>query len=268
MLTDEAPRPQATLQLPAGPPKSTIREYILGRDDSRMSKLDAERSTLPTSNRHRHETIVEDLDPAQSVRTSMRATDGSVADLSSVPGLTNTISSGAPQSVPTDMDDRQLERSQRIFDHLDGPLPPQDIILECPFPFLDCHQEFNGYHEREWIDHSLTHLKTQDRRGRRLKVDPPTHNRCTFCEVEFRAPNGGLCWQACMSHVKLHHERGARLAHARPNFTLIEYLWQKGLLSPSTYRKLKPTQALPTPPSSDDGDKIVTCLNEKRHNVR
>ena len=272
MLTSEAFQTQVALQLPAGLPKSTIHEYITGQEDSKMTKLGAERSRLPPIDRHQHE---EDVgDPAQSIRTSMHVVNGSVTDPSSVPGLTNTTSSGAAESVSTGMGCRHLDRSNRHLlpgqsDALEilPPPPPQAVILPCPFHFL-CHREFNGLHERQWLAHSLEHFEKEDRRGRRIKVDPPSDNCCPFCEKEFWAPRGKVSWEDRMSHVKLHHQFGCRLAHIRPDFALIEYLWQKSIIDPRIYRDLKPKQGFPSPPSSDDGDGAVTVLNRPRRSGR
>ncbi len=73
-----------------------------------------------------------------------------------------------------------------------------------------------------------------------------------------------------MEHVKIHHQYlGHRLAAARHDFTLVEYLWQNGLLSLADYRELKPnaaaasrsTQNIPTPPDSPPGTGAVAVIN-------
>ena len=70
-----------------------------------------------------------------------------------------------------------------------------------------------------------------------------------------------------MKHVGLHHHAGHTLAHARIDFTLVEYLWEKGLMDVVDYRELKAKAAL-TPPASPDSpnavsqDAAFTVLNE------
>ena len=275
MLTGEAFRPQVAWQLPAGPRTSTIRDYVASREDSKMTELVAGRSTLPTSTRHHRDVVIEGL--SDSVRTSMRVLDGSVivTDTSSVPGLTNTTASSAAESVSTSMGYRCLDQSNKYLllgqsGALETPSPPSPhaVILACPFHFLGCHWEYNGQHEGQWLAHSLTHFEKEDRRGRRLKVDPPSHNCCPFCDEEFRALTGRSSWEHRMSHVKFHHHFGCRLSHSRPDFALIEYLWQNSLIDAGVYRELKPKQGLPTPPSSDDGDGAVTVLNQGSRSER
>ena len=269
MLTGKAFRPQVALQLPAGPPRSTIHDYVAGRDDSKMTELVAGRSTLPTSTRHQRDVVMEDS--AHSLRTSMQVLDGSVVvtDTGSVPDLTYTTASRAAESVSTSMGYRCLDQSNKYL--LLGqsgaletapPLPPQAVILACPFHFLGCLQEYNGQSEGQWLKHSLTHFEKEDRRGRRLKVAPPSQNCCPFCYI------GGFSWEDRMSHVKLHHPFGHRPSHSRPDFALIEYLWQNSLIDAGVYRELKPKQGLPTPPSSDDGDGAVTVLNQGSRSER
>ncbi|KAL2040973.1 hypothetical protein N7G274_006431 [Stereocaulon virgatum] len=267
-------RPQVALQLPAGPPISTICDYVADREDSKMTKLVAGRSTLPTSTRHQRDVM---QDSPHSLRTSMQVVDGSVVvtDTSSFPGLTNTTDSGAAESVSTSMGYRCLDQSNKYLElgqsgalETPPPPPPQAIILFCPFHFLGCHREYNGQREGQWLAHSLTHFEREHRRGRRLKVDPPSHNCCPFCDEKFWAPRGRSSWEKRMSHVKLHHQFGHRLSHSRPDFALIEYLWQSSLIDAGVYRELKPKQGLPTPPSSDDGDGAVTVLNQASRSER
>jgi hypothetical protein len=52
-----------------------------------------------------------------------------------------------------------------------------------------------------------------------------------------------------MEHVALHHHAGRSLSDARLDFTLVEYLWEKGLMDVVVYRDLKAKAAL-TPPAS------------------
>ena len=157
-------------------------------------------------------------------------------------------------------------------------LPPlrrldQDPILECPFTFIKCFRQFSVSNEREWIRHSLEHFRIGGRRP--TKVDPPKINSCCFCRETFRADSGAMSWRDRMDHVKIHHQHfGHRLAAARPDFALVEYLWQNGLLSQADYRELKPnaaaasrsTQNIPTPPDSPPGTGAVAVIhrNERR----
>ena len=71
-----------------------------------------------------------------------------------------------------------------------------------------------------------------------------------------------------MAHVKEHHMVGYRSAHARIVRPLVEYLWEKGLLTHAQYRELKPivnAQDVPSPPALSDGEDPIASVEENRH---
>ena len=155
-------------------------------------------------------------------------------------------------------------------------LPPlrrldQGPVLECPFSFIKCFRQFAVANERNWIQHSLEHFRTNERRPR--MVDPPKTNSCCFCDRTFQSSSGLVSWQERMDHVKVHHQYlGQRLAAARHDFALVEYLWQNGVLSLADYRELKPNTAaasrsrqnIPTPPDSPPRAGPVAVINRSR----
>ena len=232
--------------------------YIKGSDDPKMASFLAAHSFIPPSNPVRE---AQGASP-QSVKTSLLVEQSISTGGSSLPALISDASSYAPESVSTGMADRDLVHNQRALGELPRPSP-----LKCPFGILDCHREFNHGNVREWIKHSSIHFRKLSRPGKPpTYIKPPTHGRCGFCEQEFRAPKGDLCWLQRMKHTKLHHELGHRID--RPDFTLIEYLWQQGVMSVEKYRELKPTEGLPSPPPSDDGLPPVTSIQENRRGDR
>ena len=184
--------------------------------------------------------------------------------------LTRASSLTANESVSSSMGARQLE-GQRLLDQgPGGELVIRQLsapkLFECPFNFLFCPMEFSGLNE--WINHSLSHF------GR---MDPPVLNRCCFCNAIFQDHNGVSCWAERMNHVALHHRLGHRLAHARPDFELYTYLWNKRLISDADYRDLKGNNedrsravaAYPSPPVSPNERSVAyveTNNSRKRRN--
>lgn len=93
--------------------------------------------------------------------------------------------------------------------------------LECPFNQLGCSQTFVD--NEEWITHSLTHFGV---------AEPPTTNRCIFCDKHFYSSDAAQSWTECMNHVALHHRLGYNLSEARWDNTVYIYthMYDKGLL--------------------------------------
>lgn len=175
----------------------------------------------------------------------------------SLPALT-LATSGQTSSVPSSIGARALAEQQRILEQdQDGVLivPPlrEHRVLECPFNLaFFCPLTFSN--ERDWIEHSLLHLR---RNGR--SIEPPTSNICCFCEKKFYSAMRYESWVERMRHVRLHHALGHRLAHAQPDFALFKYLFDNRLITDGDYHDLKGNvrnrsqrAAYPSPPVSPD----------------
>ena len=242
-----------------------------------MPRTIAQLSTLPHS--QGHQVSNHRPPPPSDIGTSRLPARSDFTQDDSLPGLTRAASSWPSQSVSDGMGERQMSRALRIMvPDPNGALEPttlpplrrldQDPILECPFTFIQCFRQFAVSNEREWIRHSLEHFRVGGSRPRR--VDPPMINSCCFCPQKFVASSGARSWRDRMDHVKIHHQHfGHRLAAARHDFALVEYLWQNRLLSLADYRELKPnaaaasrsTQNIPTPPDSPPGTEAVAVIN-------
>ena len=258
------------------PSNTAIEDYLQDPQGSRLPRTLAERSTLPRSQGHQTSSY---HGPPPSVGTSRLPARSNFTLNNSLPCLTHTTSSRPSSSVSDGMGERQINGALRIMvPDADGALEPttlpplrradQDPVLECPFTFLRCFRQFAVSNERDWIQHSLEHFRSNGERPKR--VDPPQMNSCCFCPQTFSASSGLISWRARMDHVKVHQQHfGHRLAAARHDFALVEYLWQQGVLSPVDYRELKPTTAtasrstqnIPTPPDSPPRTGAVTVLN-------
>ena len=100
--------------------------------------------------------------------------------------------------------------------------------LECPFNFLSCNELFSDI--GEWFDHSIEHFGT---------AGAPHSSQCCFCDKQFSNPPSVSSWKQRMMHVAEHHINGCKLAHARPDFKLYIYLWNRRLISDADYQELK-----------------------------
>ena len=222
-----------------------------------MLRIYAENTRFPTG----HAAVQVHQYPTQAARsngTSMlmsHRSDGTRH--SSLPALT-VATSRATSSIASSVGARALEGQQRILETDQGGVlvvPPlqEQRILECPFNLaFFCLMTFSN--EEDWVRHSLTHFNSDQG-----AVEPPTSNKCCFCEKEFRSTRPYQSWADRMRHVCLHHCLGHRLAHARPDFALFKYLFDNRLISDAEYRDLKGNSgnraqraAYPTPPTSPD----------------
>ena len=184
-----------------------------------------------------------------------------------VPPLTCSPSSSISDlSVLDGIGDRAYAKSMRRAQE-DGTvrtsLSQQTNFLECLWGRMTGYEKvFHVWNSAEWATHMKEHfvLKKEGRRGPTCKyISPPTSNSCVFCHAKFQADSGDSSWSKLVNHVEVHYMRGHRLT--RIDWPLVEYLWEKGLLTSAEYRELKPiknTQGLPWPPGlSDDEDPIV-----------
>lgn len=242
----------APTQAFAKPTKPALIDYVGNDGDSKLLLYQAQGSSLPHSLRHQDSQYFGDDE--ESIKTSMSPMRSDATSNDSLPELTRLPTPpGATESVSDGFGERQMDRSTRLLIPARSggaleviPLAPfrssqQDPVLECPFPFLRCYRQFAIANWQQWLDHSMTHFLKPGPRGRPAKMmAPPKKNVCCFCPEEFESTSGVLSWRDRMSHVKLHHERGHRMAHARLNFALVEYMWENRLIMVEDYRELKP----------------------------
>ena len=187
---------------------------------------------------------------------------------------------GSPSSCISDLSildgigDRAFDKSMRLLQ--DGTVMPslfqQPPVLECPWSRMTrCTEVFPVSDAEKLVAHTKkVHLSKKGRRGPGyIYIGPPTLNGCGFCDAKFQADSGDLSWSNMMAHVvKEHHMPGHRLAHARIVWPLVEYLWEKGLLTSAEYRELKPiknAEDVPSPPGLSDDEDPIALVEERRH---
>lgn len=253
-----------------------VHAYVANRVNPRPAERIVQQSNLPHSARYRAKEYYGA--PALSVGTSMLTAHSNTVT-SSCPDRTTASSSGDSESVASSMGHRHIDRHTRyMVEGSDGvlrPVPSPARVLECPFKFLRCTCEFAIDKVDDWYRHSLSHFQIGGRRPR--NVHPPTSNHCPFCDETFDDADGGRCWRKRLNHVGWHHHAGHTLAHARPDFSLVEYLWQERIIDREDYRELKPqggqtpqtplpgSQGSPEPPT---GSGAVATIEENRRRDR
>ncbi|MCJ1372887.1 hypothetical protein MMC20_004113 [Loxospora ochrophaea] len=203
-----------------------MEQYLASRDtESPVSRHLARNSRLPSV------LLYQDLD-YHGVSRPNEGTSMLHSGSDSLAALTGGASSRTrTESVGTSVGGRALDR-QRVL-QASGPDAPLGIphrpimILECPFHFLCC--DFTSTNESEWRAHSLQHFS---------EAGPPETSNCCFCDASFSGNSRWQSWEERMDHVLFHHRLGHRLATARPDFELYEYLWTKRIIIPAQYKDL------------------------------
>ena len=158
--------------------------------------------------------------------TQSSRTRGSVSTLQDLPGLTlsskSSTSSQGGLSLAEDSDTDAVTILAPVSENsADDATGDAAGALECPFNQLGCLQTFAA--SKEWITHSFTHFGS---------AEPPTTNRCAFCEERFHSSDSAQSWTERMNHVARHHEHGHKLSGARWDNTVYIYyhMYENGLL--------------------------------------
>ena len=105
--------------------------------------------------------------------------------------------------------------------------------LPCEFFFAGCYLRFNPADFEAWISHSASHLG----------VSPPRKAICTFCdddEAVFESHGDAfLTWRERMLHIGSHLANLTPYEHMRPDYGVIEHMWENGLISAEDYAYAK-----------------------------
>ena len=205
---------------------SAFDDYLRLEEDSRItSRILATQSHLPEYSPPKH--LEFPAAPAESLRASERSNISEPHALGALAYDCNSL-----ELVLIDVAIKDVDPNPRLLDR-----SPRSKSLQCPFHFLDCNEEFHIHRKREWIKHSLAHFQKADRYADLIKrVEPPKSFRCYFCKTRFSRLSGTVCWTDYMHHI---HRCGIGYERVPPHSTLIEYLWQKEIISVRTYQGFK-----------------------------
>ena len=251
----------------------TLQSYLQDQSDARIPRQLALQSVLPDNILYRareyHGAPRDDAGTSMMMTGSDRTWDSGTQDLAA---LTSASTRSTSESVPTSVGARQLEHQRLLVSGpenvLQIPPLPTPRILECPFNIVyDCSMTY--VEVEEWIKHSLKHFR---------HIGPSTSNVCCFCDATFHGATGQQSWRERMQHVASHHRLGNKLAYARPDFQLFDYLWSNKLIANAEYKDLKgeshrrtraAAAAYPSPPiSPTERGVISTQFHSHRHRDR
>jgi hypothetical protein len=106
--------------------------------------------------------------------------------------------------------------------------------LPCEFAILGCEIQFPPGQFESWISHTLSHFGV-GAGGDKL----PPKAICTFCDdrdgvfENYRDPLAN--WRQRMLHIGAHYAGGMQYEQLRPDYFVIDYMWQNALLSCEDY---------------------------------
>lgn len=206
-----------------------IASFLADGNESRILRIQATVSSLP------HFTAP--AEPRRAGTSLLVSLSGRESSTGGLPGLSLGESVRSCGSISSCVGVEEISERPRILEQEspEGPLVlPQllvaEPIFECPFNFLQCYRSFTD--QAEWFDHSLTHFGN---------VGPPSLNKCPFCDRhdgQFTSSLPMESWTFRMTVVSWHLRQGARVGTARPDFFLINHLWENNLMSKAQYRNL------------------------------
>lgn len=121
-----------------------------------------------------------------------------------------------------DLNHPELTLTQHILNMSDN-----GSNLPCIFRYIipDC-QHINFDDSESWSEHVIEHFGASG---------PPPHALCVFCKTSFEDENAMACWNEYLEHVKEHFESGTTVESLRPDFKVLEYLRDKGIITEDDY---------------------------------
>ncbi len=92
---------------------------------------------------------------------------------------------------------------------------------------VGCPAVFRLSERADWYAHSLSHYGD---------AGPPNHALCIFCDAVFDASDPGTCWSNRMNHIAHHFETDWTMEMSRPDFRVIEDMWNKRCIPEQVYK--------------------------------
>jgi hypothetical protein len=125
----------------------------------------------------------------------------------------------------------KLDSSIICFANIDYDSLNYTYHLPCEFAILGCDLQFPPERFESWILHTLSHFG--------VNVKPPPKAICTFCDDRdgvFENYIDPLAnWRQRMLHIGAHYAGGMQYEQLRPDYFVIDHMWQNGLPSPRDY---------------------------------
>lgn len=112
-------------------------------------------------------------------------------------------------------------------------MPASHYQLTCEFSIIDCPHSFHPLNYESWMAHTLSHFQ---------RNPPPPKTICIFCDTTFDCEKRRLDvaenWQQRMEHIHDHFRNGVLAEVARPDYFVINHMYNKGLMSDKDYTHL------------------------------
>ena len=158
---------------------------------------------------------------------SHSSTISSSSSQSDVSSLRSSLSSGTSAS--------QIPRTNPLL-NLDEQIANMSLDynydLPCEFHFIGCNVRFHPENFEAWYSHTTSHF---------LHHEPPPYSICVFCDEGnacFRADEDNdryTTWRNRLLHITGHLADGKTLEDVRPDYFLIDYMRNLGLVTQHDY---------------------------------
>jgi hypothetical protein len=194
------------------------------------------RYSFPDGHDHDQQPIERSESPTSSMAVSVAATHssafGSSRPVSYAPSLDSGSTWRSEQSIRTSRADSVLVL-ETLEENADGTV---DIVtsqpyrvLTCCFSFLAC--DFSSRDLEQWDTHCKSHFRGH----------LPRTVQCPFhCDWTREATTGEQAWQQRVIHVwSAHGQQGLVDTSRRPDSSLIQHLWRKGIIDNAQQKELR-----------------------------
>ena len=214
--------------------RGTLRDFLLGEEESPIARTIAKQSQLPFSWQTSHP-----FDTGEHPRddlTSRMVGQSYATTAGSLPHLDAQGSERTSPSVATDLGISAVNRQGRLLEEnahgeLHLPLRSGSWSLPCPCSPLGCRTSYQSWQIEEWMIHTFTHFSTNETRARRIQ--PPKESSCQYCLKKFQDNDPATSWRNKMIHQTEHYKEGRS---GLPDFELVLYLWKQGVISRHEFR--------------------------------
>jgi len=196
--------------LMARPPEG-LQAGSLCRNFPRSLHQHSEPSTFPS--KFSMSTVIQSDSSATSIASSQRLCD--------VPRKAAVTTTNATRNTS--------EQSQKKFGY----------ELQCEFCFMGCEIRYGPSCIEEWISHTQSHLHDSP---------PPSNAGCIFCHENLNTPESESKkdpWRQRMLHIAEHFKEGASEDDLVPDYTLVIYLKDRGLITDEDYSNAIKYQGIP-----------------------
>jgi hypothetical protein len=163
------------------------------------------------------------------MRSSREAYEESIASsVSDSPSILSKPVSLSSTESDNILEPRQLPKGTSLHAEFATMSIQGQNALPCLLRYITgCPVSFRATEREEWYSHSLSHYGD---------AGPPTYAVCIFCHKTFASNDPSTCWSNRMHHIADHLKQNWTIESSRPDFRVIEDLWNKGCISEDDYK--------------------------------